>query len=152
MKHFTSASPNMTHLYEDSCCLRTGTGSASQSCGVLLVIASARLEFDKLDPESSDWMDHPSAWATYFGVTGHPKNVIRVTNFSTNIIASRNVAAIIVRDLCLSFFLSIFSQSEWHKVLLLTVFASTTLTPKVVSFRFYLCFRGFVRSWLCRSI
>jgi hypothetical protein len=33
--------------------MRTGS-AATQSCGVHLVIASARLESDKLDPESSD--------------------------------------------------------------------------------------------------
>ena len=142
----------MTHLYDDSCCLRTGAGSPSQSCGVHLVIASARLESDKLDPESGDWMDHPSAWATYFGVRGHPKNVIRVTNFSTNIVACRNATEIIARNSWLVFFLSIFSQSDWLKLLLLKVFAPTAFTANVVSFHFDRCFRCFVRFCLCRSI
>jgi hypothetical protein len=56
---------------------------------------------------------------------------VLLTNFSTNIIARRNFAEIIVRNLCLAFFLVMFSQSYWLKMLLLTVVAPINLTAKL---------------------
>jgi hypothetical protein len=126
---------------------------------LLLSHAVSTLSLHRLARNPTSWTQNPvTEWTTL--VPGPhtlvseatQKNVIRVTNFSTNIIARTNFAEIIVRNLCLAFFLTMFSQSDCLKMLLLTVVAPTILTANVVYFRFDSCFRCFVRSCLRRSV
>lgn len=133
--------------------------SADRRQVVLVTQAVSTLSLHLLAWNPTSWTQNPvTEWTTL--VSGphtlvseatQKKLFVLLTNFSTNIVAHRNFAEIMVQNSCLAFFLSIFSQCDGLSVLLLRVFTLTTLAANVY-FRFDHCFRCFVRSCLCRSV